>query len=138
MCSAQRLTQSLGGLSGGDRAELGGQAEGVEAEGEQHRVAARAAEARVGVADRVAANVADVDVARGERGGGLDVAVRLLLERRRRPEGVTLAPRRLAARLDGLGLGNWCAFPRSCQPSISKGLWSCVTIAMLRFTWLSC
>ena len=54
-------------LAAGDRAELGGQAEGVEAEGEQHVVAAGAAEARVGVADRVAAHVADVDVARGER-----------------------------------------------------------------------
>ena len=54
-------------LAAGDRAELGGQAEGVEAEREQHVVAARAAEARVGVADRVAAHVPDVHVARGER-----------------------------------------------------------------------
>ena len=56
-----------GRLAAGDRAELGGQAEGVEAEGEQHPLAAGAAEAGVGVADRVAADVADVDVARGER-----------------------------------------------------------------------
>ena len=68
-------------LAAGDRAELGGQAEGVEAEGEQDGVAARAAEARVGVADRVGADVADVDVARGERGRGLDVEVRLLARR---------------------------------------------------------
>ncbi len=43
-----------GWLSAGDRAELGRQAEGVESEGEQHRIAARAAKAGVGVADRVA------------------------------------------------------------------------------------
>ena len=77
MCSAQPRTHSLGRMPAGDRAELGGQAERVEAEGEQHVLAARATEARVGVADRVAAHVADVHVARGERRGGLDVQVRL-------------------------------------------------------------
>ena len=56
-----------------DRRHLGRQSEGVEAEAEEHRVAAGAAEARVGVADRVVAHVAHVQVARGERAGGLDV-----------------------------------------------------------------
>ena len=99
MCSAQRLTQSLGDSPRGDRAELGGQAEGVEAEREQHVVAARAAKARVGVADRVAAHVADVDVAGGERRGGLDVQVRLLVE-----PAAASGTRRARARRPGGGL----------------------------------
>ena len=86
----------------GDRAELGGQAEGVEAEGEQHRVAARAREAGVGVADRVGADVADVDVARGEGGGGLDVLARLPLGQGGGSERVARAPGGLPAGLDRL------------------------------------
>ena len=79
----------------GDRAELGRQAERVEAEREQHVVAARAAEARVGVADRVAAHVADVDVARRERRRRLDVEVRPI--RRRRQACVNASRSRQAA-----------------------------------------
>ena len=56
-----------------DRRHLGGQAEGVEAEAEQDGVAAGAAVAGVGVADRVVADVAHVQVARGERARRLDV-----------------------------------------------------------------
>ncbi len=70
---AQRVTHSAGGLPVGDRPELGGQAEGVEAEREQHWLPPRALEARVGVSDRVAAHVPDVDVPGGERRRGLDV-----------------------------------------------------------------
>ena len=73
MRSPQRSTQSAGGSPALDRRHLGRQAEGVEAEAEEHGVAAGAAEARVGVADRVVADVAHVQVARGERAGGLDV-----------------------------------------------------------------
>ena len=56
-----------------DRRHLGRQAEGVEAEAEEDGVAAGAAEAGVGVADRVVADVAHVQFARGERARGLDV-----------------------------------------------------------------
>ena len=75
MCSARLLTHSLGGSPLGDRRQLGGQAEGVEAEREQDVVAAGPAEAGVCVPDRVAADVADVDVPGGERGRRLDVDV---------------------------------------------------------------
>jgi hypothetical protein len=86
----------------GDRAELRRQAEGVEAEREQHAIPARAPEARVGVADRVAAHVADVHVARRERRRGLDVEVRLVVEHGGRARGAALAPGRLPTRLDGV------------------------------------
>ena len=103
------LDPVAGRLAARDRAELGGKAEGVEAEVEQDAIAASPAEAGVRVADRVAADVADVDVPRGERGGGLDVEVRLVVDRseigqRRRPERVALAPGRLATGLDRIGL----------------------------------
>ena len=91
-------------LAAGDRAELGGQAEGVEAEGEQDVLTTGAAVARVGVADRVAAHVSDVDVARGEGGRGLDVEVRLILVQGRRAEGGALAPVSLPTRLHGMWL----------------------------------
>ena len=58
-----------------DRPELGRQAERVEAERVEHRVAAGAPEAGVGVADRVAADVAHVRGARGERVAVEDVHV---------------------------------------------------------------
>ncbi len=110
-------------LAAGDRAELGGQAERVEAEREQHGVAARAPEARVGVADRVAAHVADVDVAGGERRGGLDVDVGLLVEQRRRAERVALAPGRLAARLDRVRAHSACVWRRrSCDRAYPRAL----------------
>ena len=86
----------------GDRAELGGQAEGVEAEGKQHRIPACARETCVGIADRVGADVADVDVARGEGGGGLDVLARLPLGQGGGAEGVVRAPGGLATGLDRL------------------------------------
>ena len=46
MWPAQRLTHSLGDSPLGDRAQLGGQTEGVEAEGEQHRIARARGEKR--------------------------------------------------------------------------------------------
>src|SRR4029078_6198062 len=49
-----------------ERAQRGGKAEGVEAERVEHRIAAGTPEAGVGVADRVAADVAHVGGARGE------------------------------------------------------------------------
>ncbi len=79
-------------LAAGDRAELGGQPEGVEPEGEQDGVALGAAEACVGVADGVAAHVSDVDVARCERGGGLYIEMGLLVGERRRPESLAGLP----------------------------------------------
>ena len=87
-----------------DRAELGWEPEGVEAEVEQHVLAARAAEARIGVADRVAAHVSDVHVARREGGRRLDVEVRLLVVQRRCAERVALTPCGLPAGLDGVRL----------------------------------
>ncbi len=82
-----------------DRRHLGGQAEGVEAEAEEHRVAAGAAEAGIGVADRVVADVAHVQFARGEGAGGLDVDGPLALGRRRRRESVATGPGGLAVGL---------------------------------------
>ena len=65
---------------------------------------ARATKARIGVADRVGADVADVDVARGERRRGLDVAARAQLARSPSVDGcgerVARAPGGLPARLD--------------------------------------
>ena len=95
----------------GDRAELRRQAEGVEAEREQHAIPARAPEARVGVSDGVAAHVADVHVARRERRRGLDVQVRLVVENGRRARGLALAPGRLAAGLDGVRVIARCSTP---------------------------
>ena len=84
----------------GDCGELSGQPEGVKAEGEQHVVATRSPEAGVGIADRVAAHVPDVDVARCEGGRWLDVEVWALPGDRRRAECVARAPGLLPARLD--------------------------------------
>ena len=84
-----------------DRRHLGRQPEGVEAEAEQDRVAAGAAEPGVGVADRVVADVAHVEIARGERARGLDVDPGLPLGRRRRPEGAALLPGSLTGDLEG-------------------------------------
>ena len=118
-----------GRLAAVDRAQLGGQAESVEAEREQHVLAARALKARVGVADRVGANVADVDVARGERGRGLDVAVRAIAStggcrervarRARRPAG---APRSRAGRSSwrSLSLIVNRAYPRAHRPGCDR------------------
>src|SRR6202035_1468775 len=96
---------------------------------------ARAAEAGVGIPDRIAADVAHVDIARGERGRRLDVEVRLLLQRWR-PEGVPLAPGSLPSGLDRVGLvagGNAIAhidraYPRApVRPGAREG-----PIAMLK------
>ena len=112
-----------------DRRQLGRQAEGVEAEAEQDGVAAGAAVTGVGVADRVVAHVAHVQVARGERARGLDVGARLSRGWVRRLEIAALLPDRLPVGLDPLrvvaGLlrahllkansGVRCAFPRTCR-----------------------
>jgi hypothetical protein len=90
-------------LAAGDRAELGRKPEGIEAEGEQHRVAAGPAEAGIGIADRVAAYVPHVDIAGGERCRRLYVEVRLTLQRGGL-ERVALAPGSLTAGLDLMGL----------------------------------
>ena len=81
-----------------DRRHLGRQPEGVEAKAEQHGVAAGAAEARVGVADRVVADVAHVEIARGERARRLDVDSRLPGRGRGRLEDAAARPTRPAAR----------------------------------------
>src|SRR4029077_20288828 len=104
---AEHPLAALGDPVGGrllalDRRQLGRQPEGVEAEAEQDRVAAAAAEARVGVADRVVADVAHVQVARGERARGLDVDVLLALLGLRRLEVAPLLPGLLPRRLDRL------------------------------------
>ena len=83
-----------------DRRQLGRQPEGVEAEAEQDRVAAAAAEASVGVAERVVADVAHVQIARGERARRLDVDPRLIRLGPRRLEVAALGPGGLALGLD--------------------------------------
>ena len=93
-----------GRLFAGDRAKLGGQPEGVEAEGEQHVLAAPPAKARVSIPDRIAAHVPDMDVPRGERSRGLDVLARAILADRGRAKGVLLMPSGLATSLDYLGV----------------------------------
>ncbi len=85
-----------------DRRHLGGQAEGVETEAEKHVVAAGTAEAGVGVADRVIADVAHVQFARGEGARGLDVDRARAVAGLRRGERVALRPGGLAP---GLNLG---------------------------------
>jgi hypothetical protein len=80
------------GLFALDRRHLGRQAEGIEAEAEEDVVAAGAAEARIGIADRVVAHVPHVEFARGEGAGGLDIDGRPILRRYRRGESVPLRP----------------------------------------------
>ena len=87
-----------------DRGELGGQAESVEAEAEEHGIAAGAAEARVGVADRVVAHVAHVEVARGERAGGLYVDAGEPIGKHRRLKCTTSRPRLLPGGLHRRGV----------------------------------
>ena len=98
------LHPGAGRLFAGDRTKLGGQSKGIEAEGEQHVLAAPAAKARVSVPDRIAAHVPDVDVPGGERSRGLDVLASTILADRRRAEGVPLMPVGLATSLDYLGV----------------------------------
>jgi hypothetical protein len=83
-----------------DSRQLGREPEGVEAEAEEHRVAAGAAEASVGVADRVVADVAHMQVAGGERARGLYVGPGLARCRARRLEVATGLPGGLPGRLD--------------------------------------
>ena len=100
-----------------DRRQLGGQAEGVEAEAHQHAAAAGALEAGVGVADRVVADVAHVQVARGERARGLDVDAVLAVGRRRgRARSRRARPRRPGARpRSGRRRRAACGRSRSCH-----------------------
>src|SRR6202007_1426046 len=93
-------------------------------------VATRAPVARVRVADRIAAHVADVHVARGERRRGLYVQVRARAQRRR-AEAVALAPSRLPAGLDALRVIA-LRVRLSHQSSIAKGISAGEGVAMLR------
>ena len=83
-----------------DRGHLGRQAKGVEAEAEEHRVAAGAPETGVGVANRVIADVTHVKVAGGERARWLDVDGRLPGRRDGRLKRTALRPLGLSAGLD--------------------------------------
>ena len=88
-----------------ERSELGRQPERVEAERVEHRVTAGAPEAGVGVADRVAADVAHVRGARGERVAVEDMHVPAALDGLgRRLERVGVPPGLLPLRLDDRGV----------------------------------
>ena len=101
-------------------------------------IAARAAEAGVGVADRVAAHVPDVHVARGERRRGLDVQVRLLVLEGGRPGGVALAPGGLPAGLDRVRVIGSCEpmfVPSLMSDEDTQGDRTQGPVAMLEIRW---
>ena len=110
-----------------DRRHLGRQAEGIETEAEEDGVAASAAEAGVGVADRVIADVAHMEFARGERARGLDVDGSLPLGRGGRGKCVALCPSTLPGGLDlARVIARYCAahtahFPMCPEPTCATG-----------------